>query len=221
MPPGVGGLTALEVLYLGDNRLHGDPGGRAGAPLARLPRGRRQRDHRAAGLDRRARALVELRVQHNRLTELPPAIGGLRALRELHLRGNAIQALPPDRALHELRAIDLRANGTPELPTALLDLPRLDKLDLRWNPYPELPAVAAACASAGASCSGPRLDPMRNRMDGSFEERRETRSARMAMGTLACPHCDAPVALAYPLRRPTGWAARTASTPARCAIFCL
>jgi hypothetical protein len=41
-------------------------------------------------------------------------------------------------------------------------------------------------------------------MDGSFEERRETRSARMATGTLACPHCDAPVALAYPLT-PSDW----------------
>jgi hypothetical protein len=41
-------------------------------------------------------------------------------------------------------------------------------------------------------------------MDGSFEERRETRSARMAMGTLACPECDAPVALAYPLT-PADW----------------
>ncbi|HEX5621525.1 MAG TPA: hypothetical protein VFX51_24080 [Solirubrobacteraceae bacterium] len=45
---------------------------------------------------------------------------------------------------------------------------------------------------------------MRSRMDGSFEERKETRSARMATGTLACPHCDAPVALAYPLT-PSDW----------------
>ena len=41
-------------------------------------------------------------------------------------------------------------------------------------------------------------------MDGSFEERREKRSARMAAGTLACPRCDAPVALAYPLT-PSDW----------------
>jgi uncharacterized paraquat-inducible protein A len=45
---------------------------------------------------------------------------------------------------------------------------------------------------------------MRNRLDGSFEERRETRSARLATGTLACPECDAPVALAYPLT-PADW----------------
>lgn len=29
---------------------------------------------------------------------------------------------------------------------------------------------------------------------GSFEERRATRSSLMAVGTLACPACDAPVA---------------------------
>jgi hypothetical protein len=45
---------------------------------------------------------------------------------------------------------------------------------------------------------------MASRLDGSFEERRETRSALMATGTLACPQCDAPVALAYPLT-PADW----------------
>jgi hypothetical protein len=45
---------------------------------------------------------------------------------------------------------------------------------------------------------------MRSRLDGSFEERRETRSGLMATGTLACPHCDAPVAIAYPLT-PADW----------------
>jgi hypothetical protein len=41
-------------------------------------------------------------------------------------------------------------------------------------------------------------------MDGSFEERRERRSAPMASGTIACPQCDAPVALAFPLT-PSDW----------------
>jgi hypothetical protein len=42
-------------------------------------------------------------------------------------------------------------------------------------------------------------DPLRpepvTRLGGSQEERRTTRSSRLATGTLACPHCDAPVAL--------------------------
>ena len=43
-------------------------------------------------------------------------------------------------------------------------------------------------------------DPIRSepvaREAGAHEERRRTRSARLGSGTLACPRCDAPVALA-------------------------
>jgi hypothetical protein len=47
--------------------------------------------------------------------------------------------------------------------------------------------------------SGPvRPDPV-GRMGGTEEERRVTRSTRMATDTLACPRCDAPVAPAGPL----------------------
>ena len=45
---------------------------------------------------------------------------------------------------------------------------------------------------------------MRSRLDGSFEERREIRTAQLGAGTLACPHCDAPVALAFALT-PADW----------------
>ena len=40
-------------------------------------------------------------------------------------------------------------------------------------------------------------DPLRaepiSRLDGTFDERRSERSWELATGTLACPHCDAPV----------------------------
>ena len=36
----------------------------------------------------------------------------------------------------------------------------------------------------------------RTRLDGAEEIRHFTRSARLGSGTLACPHCDVPVALA-------------------------
>jgi hypothetical protein len=43
-------------------------------------------------------------------------------------------------------------------------------------------------------------DPLRpepvTRLDGSFEYRRAARAGVLGIGTLACPHCDAPVALA-------------------------
>jgi hypothetical protein len=33
------------------------------------------------------------------------------------------------------------------------------------------------------------------RLDGTYEQRRDARFARISYGTLACPSCDAPVAL--------------------------
>jgi hypothetical protein len=39
-----------------------------------------------------------------------------------------------------------------------------------------------------------RLD-RRSRLEGAEEIRHFTRSARLGSGTLACPHCDVPVAL--------------------------
>ena len=49
------------------------------------------------------------------------------------------------------------------------------------------------------------------RLSGIEEERRVARSTRMATGTLACPGCDAPVALAGPV---------APAAPLRCP-FCL
>ena len=40
-----------------------------------------------------------------------------------------------------------------------------------------------------------RPEPV-ERLDGTYEQRRAVRFARIATGTLACPRCDAPVALA-------------------------
>jgi hypothetical protein len=43
-----------------------------------------------------------------------------------------------------------------------------------------------------------RPDPI-GRVDGRHEERRAQRAAPLAVGTLACPDCDAPVALGSPV----------------------
>jgi hypothetical protein len=43
-----------------------------------------------------------------------------------------------------------------------------------------------------------RPDPV-GRMSGTEEERKVTRTHRLATGTLACPRCDAPVAPAAPI----------------------
>jgi hypothetical protein len=62
-----------------------------------------------------ARGVARDGQPHQHLPDL-----ALPRLRELHLRNNALQTLPG--SIAELR----------ELPAALLDLPRLEKLDLRW-----------------------------------------------------------------------------------------
>ena len=47
------------------------------------------------------------------------------------------------------------------------------------------------------------FDPIRG-VGGPQELRRVERTGHLATGTLACPQCDAPVALAYPLT-PADW----------------
>jgi hypothetical protein len=52
--------------------------------------------------------------------------------------------------------------------------------------------------SRGFDSEPVRPDPV-GRMSGTEEERRVTRTTRLATGTLACPRCDAPVALPGPV----------------------
>jgi hypothetical protein len=52
--------------------------------------------------------------------------------------------------------------------------------------------------SRGFDSEPVRPDPV-GRMSGTEEERRVTRTSRVATGTLACPRCDAPIALAGPV----------------------
>jgi Leucine-rich repeat (LRR) protein len=141
--PSLASLQALEILYIHDNALGALPGwigalrsltylNAAANGLSELPP--------LAGLTK----LIELRLMHNRLRDVPPLPPSLR---ELHLRGNAVERVPEAvRGLPELRVLDLRANRLAGgLPDWLAELPRLEKLDLRWNDFddppvpPELP----------------------------------------------------------------------------------
>ena len=87
------------------------------------------------------RELRELHLDHNRIAALPDAVGELRELRELDLRGNALERGARRRSarLARLRVLDLRANRLAALPDALGDLPALEKLDLRWNRFVDPP----------------------------------------------------------------------------------
>ncbi len=49
------------------------------------------------------------------------------------------------------------------------------------------------------------VDPVRGERIGRLEERRVTRSLLVGSGTLACPGCDAPVALPAPALAPADY----------------
>jgi len=124
LPP----LDGIDFVYAASNRLVEPPAmagcryvNLGGNPLAALPRDP---------------AIEELRLEDAGLVSLPASIAELVNLRELHLRGNRLTALP---ALPlKLRVLDLRGNQLDDLPD-LSHLP-LVKLDLRWNPLRKPPA---------------------------------------------------------------------------------
>jgi Leucine-rich repeat (LRR) protein len=82
----------------------------------------------------------------NRLTEISPAIGGMRALRTLDLGHNEIAAIPAE--IGELVQLDrflyLHDNRLNALPASLANLRRLRYLNISNNRFHELPAPVCA-----------------------------------------------------------------------------
>ncbi len=124
-------LPALRDLYLYDCGLTSFPAFPAKAPSLRY-----------LTLDRHARAEIPgdglppalrwLRLNSNRLTKLPDAIGGLADLQRLYVRGNRLTELPDSLAsLSCLEDIAASDNAFTNFPPVLLRIPRLRNLDLR------------------------------------------------------------------------------------------
>ena len=139
-------LAGIDFVYLAANRLAALPKITA---VRYLNVGNNPLGHLAlAGLVGLADpALQELRAEQAELHTL--AIEGLTGLRELSLRNNQLESLPPSLgSLGKLGVLDLRGNRLDTLPETLRALP-LTKLDLRWNPLRARPHWLDELASRG------------------------------------------------------------------------
>lgn len=129
--PDLSGLQSLEFLYAAELNLGELP------DLSKLRKliylnasGNRLEVPKSLGL---LPHLLELRFEHCGLTAFPDI--KLHPLREISLRGNALDDLPP--AFPALRVLDLRSNRFTGLPEWIRRHMLMQKLDLRWNPLDE------------------------------------------------------------------------------------
>ena len=115
IPPELGSLTSLEILYLHGNQI----GGKIPAQLGRLAK------------------LEDLSLNHNRLSgEIPPELGNLASLVQLTLGKNQLSGeIPPELGnLASLRIIEITYNQlSGEIPPALDSLTNLERLHLEGN----------------------------------------------------------------------------------------
>ena len=117
VPPEIGELTALSVLYLFYNQLTNLP-----PEIGQLAK------------------LTELRLDNNAITSLPPEIGQLSKLRELRLDINQITSLPPEIGqLSALTQLHLDNNQLKSLPPEIGQLSALTQLHFQNNEITSLP----------------------------------------------------------------------------------
>ena len=87
---------------------------------------------------------VYLRLSQNSITSIPPEIGRLHRLRELHLGSNRLRELPPEiGGLGSLESLYLQINQLRELPPEIGKLSSLEDLYLVGNQLQELPREIA------------------------------------------------------------------------------
>jgi Leucine-rich repeat (LRR) protein len=133
-------LTGIDFVYLAANRLAAPP---AISGVRYLNIGNNPLGH----LELADEAIQELRAEQAQLRTL--ALERLTNLRELSLRSNQLETLPPSiGSLARLTALDLRDNQLDDLPETLRALP-LKKLDLRWNPLRARPRWLDELAGRG------------------------------------------------------------------------
>ena len=148
LPPEIGQLSALRMLFLDRNQLSTlHPEIAQLSAITRLQLGSNQLSTLPPEIGQLS-ALSELDLQRNQLSTLPPEIGQLSALRVLDLARNQLITLPPEIGqLSALTSLDLSGNQLSTLPPDIRKLTQLKKLNLRGNPKLGLPDEVLAATS--------------------------------------------------------------------------
>lgn len=132
LPQEVLSLAGLRDLYLDDCGLEAFPSGLTELPALRyLNLDRNSIPALPASLPQNLRWL---RLNGNRIEEIPDGIGDLAKLERLYLRGNRLSSLPSGLArCKALTDLDLSRNDLGAFPDAVMELPLLRNLDLSGN----------------------------------------------------------------------------------------
>ncbi|MGK7895746.1 MAG: COR domain-containing protein, partial [Xenococcus sp. (in: cyanobacteria)] len=119
LPPKIGQLSHLMILYLPDNSLRSLP-----SEIGQLSN------------------LIHLSLLNNSLRSLPSEIGHLSKLTRLYLTNNSLSSLPSEIGqLSHLAELSLSHNSLSSLPSEIGQLSHLTKLYLSNNPLPIPPEV--------------------------------------------------------------------------------
>ncbi|XGV95815.1 MAG: leucine-rich repeat-containing protein kinase family protein [Leptolyngbya sp. BL-A-14] len=134
LPDEFGQLKKLKIVFFNNNEFEEIPAVLSQCPALSMV-GFKANKIRSFGANALPPTVRWLILTHNRLEQLPSAIGKLSRLQKLMLAGNQLRSLPDEMAAcQNLELIRLAANCLTALPDWLFTLPRLSWLAYAGNP---------------------------------------------------------------------------------------